>query len=106
MNEILLDCPVPVVVDLLFNVLPIVCWGSVFVFFLLCITLCLLFALFLLPYIRLVTVIVLWLFIRVAWVGLQCVIVVLFPDHTYFFKSVILSTFKVCVFQKEIHVLC
>ena len=29
-----------VVVDLLFNVLPIVCWGSVFVFVLVCITLC------------------------------------------------------------------
>ena len=29
-----------VVVDLLFNVLPIVCGGSVFVFVLLCITLC------------------------------------------------------------------
>ena len=27
---------------------------------------------------------VLWLFIVVPWVGLQCVIVV-FPDHTHFF---------------------
>ena len=31
-----------------------------------------------------VTVIVLWLFITVPWVGLQCVIVV-FPDHTHVF---------------------
>ena len=30
------------------------------------------------------TVIVLWLFLMVPWVGLQCVIV-LFPDHTHFF---------------------
>ena len=30
----------------------------------------------------LVTVFVLWLFIMVPWVGLQCVIVV-FPDHTH-----------------------
>ena len=28
--------------------------------------------------------IVLWLFLTVPWVGLQCVIVVL-PDHTHFF---------------------
>ena len=28
----------------------------------------------------------LWLFIMVPWVSLQCVIVV-FPDHTYFFQS-------------------
>ena len=31
----------------------------------------------------LVTVIVLWLFLKVPWVGLQCVSVV-FPDHIYF----------------------
>ena len=30
------------------------------------------------------TVDVLWLFLTVSWVGLQCVIVV-FPDHTHFF---------------------
>ena len=30
------------------------------------------------------TVDVLWLFLTVPWVGLQCVIVV-FPDHTHFF---------------------
>ena len=30
-----------------------------------------------------VTINVLWLFLAVLWVGLQCVIVV-FPDHTYF----------------------
>ena len=30
----------------------------------------------------LVTVNVLWLFLKVLWVGLQCVIVV-FPDHTH-----------------------
>ena len=28
---------------------------------------------------------VLWLFLMVPWVGLQCVIKV-FPDHTHFFK--------------------
>ena len=32
----------------------------------------------------LVIVVVLWLFLTVSSVGLQCVIVV-FPDHTYFF---------------------
>ena len=31
---------------------------------------------------KLVTVNVLWFFLTVPWVGLQCVIVV-FPDHTY-----------------------
>ena len=35
-----------------------------------------------------VTINVLWLFLTVPWVGLQCVIVV-FPDHTHFlFESV------------------
>ena len=38
--------------------------------------------LLLLSYGCLVTVNVLWLFLRVSWVGLQCVIVV-FPDHTH-----------------------
>ena len=39
-------------------------------------------ALILLPYICIVTIHVLWLFLTVPWVDLQCVIVV-FPDHTY-----------------------
>ena len=42
----------------------------------------LLVALLLLSYACLVTINVLWLFIMVTWVGLQCVIVV-FPDHTH-----------------------
>ena len=84
-----------VVVDLLFSVHPIVCWSSVFVIDLLSITLYAhysfaiilkrknkLFALLLLSYRCLVTVNVLWLFLKVPWVGLQCVIVV-FPDHTH-----------------------
>ena len=37
--------------------------------------------LLLLSYRCLVTVNVLWLFLTVSWIGLQCVIVV-FPDHT------------------------
>ena len=41
-------------------------------------------ALLLLSYRCLVTVNVLWLFLTVPWVGLQCVIVV-FPDHTHLF---------------------
>ena len=39
-------------------------------------------ALLLLPYRYLVTVNVLWFFLVVPWVGLQCVIVVV-PDHTH-----------------------
>ena len=39
-------------------------------------------ALLLLSYGCLVTVNVLWVFLRVLWVGLRCVIVV-FPDHTH-----------------------
>ena len=39
-------------------------------------------ALLLLSYGGLVTVIVLWLFLVVSWVGLQCVIVVV-PDHPH-----------------------
>ena len=39
-------------------------------------------ALLLLSYRCIVTVNVLWLFLTVPWVGLQCVIVV-FPDHTH-----------------------
>ena len=41
-----------------------------------------LFALLLLSYRCIVTINVLWLFLTVLWVGLQCVIVV-FPDHTH-----------------------
>ena len=43
----------------------------------------------------LVTVNVVWLFLTVAWVGLQCMIVV-FPDHThllYCFENVIIYTY-------------
>ena len=32
------------------------------------------------------TVCVLWLFLSVPWVGLQCVVEV-FPDHTYFLDN-------------------
>ena len=39
-------------------------------------------ALLLLSFECLVTINVLWLFLAVPWVGLQCEIVV-FPDHTY-----------------------
>ena len=39
-------------------------------------------ALLVLSYGCLVTVNVLWLFLTVSWVGMQCVIVV-FPDHTH-----------------------
>ena len=38
--------------------------------------------LLLLSYICIVAINVLWLFLTVPWVGLQCVIVV-FPDHTH-----------------------
>ena len=38
-------------------------------------------ALFYLSFLCLVTINVLWLFLTVPWVGLQCVIVI-FPDHT------------------------
>ena len=41
-----------------------------------------LFALLLLSYRCIVTINVLWLFLIVPWVGLQCAIVV-FPDHTH-----------------------
>ena len=81
-------------VDILFNVLPIDCRSSLFVFVLLCITLCPFkfcnhleeeektgcFAI--MSYRCIVYVNVLWLFLTVLWVGLQCVIVV-FPDHTH-----------------------
>ena len=39
----------------------------------------------------LVTFEVLWLFLTVLWVGLQCVIVV-FPDHTHFHSTYYLHT--------------
>ena len=39
-------------------------------------------ALLFLSYRRIVAINVLWLFLTVPWVGLQCVIVV-FPDHTH-----------------------
>ena len=88
------------VVDLLFNVLPIVCEFSVFYLFcfaLLCVHSSFaimlqrkrkLVALLLLSYRCIVTINDLWLFRMVPWVDLQCVIVV-FPDHTHltFFLS-------------------
>ena len=85
-----------VIVDLLFNIHPIVCGGSVFDFVLLCIT-CVLFSLAivlkrrgnLLPFFYCLTNVLLlynnyalWLFLTVLWVDLQCVIMV-FPDHTH-----------------------
>ena len=79
----------------LFNVLPIVSGSSVFVFVLLCIT-CVrssfaiilkkkrkLVALLLLSYRFIVAINVLWLFLAVACVGLQCVIWYVL-DHTHF----------------------
>ena len=41
-------------------------------------------ALLLFSYRYIVTINVLWLFLTVPWIGLQCVIVV-FPDHNYLF---------------------
>ena len=85
-----------VVVDLLSNVLPFVCGSSVFVFIFLCIILChsnfaiilkrkrRLAALLVFSYRGIVTINVMWLFLPVPWIDLQCVIVV-FPDHTHFF---------------------
>ena len=81
---------------LLFNVFLIVCLDLVFVSVLLCITLCPFYFcnrleevenvvdLLLLSYQCLVNVNVLWLFITVRFVGLQCVIMVS-PGHTQFF---------------------
>ena len=58
-------------------------------------------ALLLLSYRCIVTINVLWLFLKVLWVGLQCVIVV-FPDHTHlpldtskFRRSVIVVDFTI-----------
>ena len=48
-------------------------------------------ALLLLSYRCIVTTNVLWLFLTVPWVGLQCVIVV-FPDHTHLHFIVMLSS--------------
>ena len=50
-------------------------------------------ALLLLSYRCIVTINVLWLFLTVPRVGLQCVIVV-FPDHTHFLKSIDLNSFE------------
>ena len=86
-----------VVVDLLFSVPPVVCRGTVFVFVLLCITLCPLYfcnhleeeervdCFAFIVFCSLVTVNFLWLFLTVLWVGLQCVIVV-FPDHAHLLR--------------------
>ena len=51
-------------------------------------------ALLVLSYRCIVTINVLWLFLRVLWVGLQCVIVV-FPDHTHLLLCYISSVFSV-----------
>ena len=45
-------------------------------------------ALLLLSFGCLVTVNILWLFLTVPWVGMQCVIVV-FPDHTHLLSDVL-----------------
>ena len=85
-----------VVVDLLFNVLTIVCGRSLLVCVLFCYALfCVhssftiilkrkrkLVSLLLLSYRCIATINALWLFLAEPWVGLQCVIVV-FPDHTH-----------------------
>ena len=47
-------------------------------------------ALLLLSYRCIVTLNVLWLFLTVPWVGLQCVIVV-FPDHTHLLFNLIIT---------------
>ena len=53
-------------------------------------------ALLLLSYIFIVTINVLWLFLTVPWVGLQCVIVV-FSYHTHFRFVVALKHLCLCV---------
>ena len=45
-------------------------------------------ALLLLSYRCIITINILWLFLLLPWVGLQCVIVV-FPDHTHFFHAML-----------------
>ena len=52
-------------------------------------------ALLLLSYGCLPTVNVLWLFLTVLWVSLQCVIVV-FPDHTHLLFDVMTLVFVLC----------
>ena len=51
----------------------------------------------LLSYRCIVTIDVLWLFLTVPWVGLQCVIVV-FPDHTRYFLA---STYILMSLSKQ-----
>ena len=87
-----------VVVNLLFDVLPIVCgvlFLSLFWYVLFCVLSSFaiilkrkrkLVDLLLLSYRCLVTVNVMWLFLMVPWVGLRCVIVV-FPDHTHLHRK-------------------
>ena len=58
------------------------------------------FAFVVLPSECLVTVYVLWLFLTVPWVGLQCVIVV-FPDHTY-----LLFLFSCRLLKTHTHIHC
>ena len=47
-------------------------------------------ALFVLSYRCIVTIDILWLFLKVLWVGLQCVIVA-FPDHAHLLFVIIVS---------------
>ena len=47
-------------------------------------------ALLLLSYRCMVTINVLWLFLTVTWVGLQCLIVI-FPDHTHLLLYLLFS---------------
>ena len=88
---------------LLFNVLPIVCGSSVFVF-VSCALRCVhssfaiilkrkrqLVAFLLLSYRCIITVHVLWLSQTVLWVGLQCVLMV-YPDHSHLL-------FCICLFM-------
>ena len=46
---------------------------------------------------RIVVVNVLWLFLKVPWVGLQCVIVV-YPDHTDLLFSEVVCAITVALF--------
>ena len=91
-----------IAVDLLFNVLPVLCL-SLFYYALLCVHSSFaiilkrkrnLVALLLLSYRCIVTINVLWLFLTVPRVGLQYVIVV-FPDHTHpTFSSLLLKKYE------------
>ena len=90
-------------VDLLINVLPIVCGVlclSLFCYALLCVLSSFaiilkrkreLIALLLMSYGCLVTVNDMWFFLMMPWVGLQCVIVV-FPEHTHLFTDILITT--------------